>query len=54
MRLKKQVLCWSDSPIIQTGFGVVTKYIMKALYNTGKYDIDILAINFYGDFYNAL
>lgn len=47
---KKKVLCWSDSPTAGTGFGVVSKHVIQALYDTGKYDIDQLAINFHGDF----
>lgn len=47
---KKKVLCWSDSAIAGTGFGTVSRHILTALHNTGKYDIDHLAINFNGDF----
>jgi len=48
--IKKKLLCWSDSSLAGTGFGVVSKYILTALYNTGLYDIHHLAINFHGDF----
>jgi len=47
---KKKVLCWSDSPVAGTGFGVVSKHVIGALHDTGKYEIDQLAINFHGDF----
>lgn len=46
----KKVLCWSDAAVAGTGFGVVSKYVLTALHNTGKYKIDHLAINFHGDF----
>jgi glycosyltransferase involved in cell wall biosynthesis len=47
---KRKVLCWSDAPTAGTGFGVVAKHVIGALYETGKYDIDHLAINFHGEF----
>jgi glycosyltransferase involved in cell wall biosynthesis len=47
-----QILCWSDSCIATTGFGVVSKNILEALYKTGLYEIDQLAINYFGDFYD--
>jgi glycosyltransferase involved in cell wall biosynthesis len=50
MTEKKKILCWSDSPTAGTGFGVVSKHVITALQNTGKYDIHQLAINFHGDF----
>jgi len=43
---KKKVLCWSDSASSYTGFGVVSKYVLKTLHDTGKYEIFQLAINF--------
>lgn len=49
---KLRVLCWSDSVTVQTGFGVVSKYILKALHATNRYNIDQLAINFSGHFYS--
>lgn len=49
---KKTILCWSDSVLATTGFGVVSHHILKALYSTGKYEIDQLAINYFGDFYD--
>lgn len=47
---KKKVLFWSDSATAGTGFGVVSKHILKAIHETGRYDIHHLAINFHGDF----
>lgn len=46
----KKILCWSDSATAGTGFGTVSRHILKALHNTGKYNIHHLAINFHGDF----
>lgn len=47
---RKKVLCWSDSPIGGTGFGIVSKHVIGSIQETGLYDIDQLAINFHGDF----
>ena len=47
---KQRVLAWSDSASAGTGFGTVSKYILRALHETGRYDIHHLAINFHGDF----
>ena len=49
---RKRILLWSDSVTATTGFGIVSKHIAKALYSTGRYDIDQLAINFFEDFYD--
>jgi len=51
-RRKQKVLVWSDSVTATTGFGVVSKHILNALYRTGLYEIDQLAINYFGDFYD--
>lgn len=50
---KYKMLAWSDSVLASTGFGVVSKNVLKELYKTGKYDIDQLAINYYGEFYDT-
>jgi glycosyltransferase involved in cell wall biosynthesis len=50
---KKRVLAWSDSALAGTGFGVVSKHILTALHNTGKYEIHHLAINHHGEFHNS-
>jgi glycosyltransferase involved in cell wall biosynthesis len=50
---KKKVLIWSDSVIATTGFGTVSKHIVAALYGTGKYEIDQLAINHPAKFHDA-
>jgi glycosyltransferase involved in cell wall biosynthesis len=46
---KIKVLVYADSPTCATGFGTVTRNICEALYKTGRYEIDILGINFWGD-----
>lgn len=51
-RVKQKVLVWSDCVLATTGFGTVSKNILKALHETGKYEIDQLAINYFGDFYD--
>ena len=52
LKSKRNILCWSDSVLASTGFGVVSKNILDALYKTGLYEIDQLAINYFGDFYD--
>lgn len=51
---KIQVLAWCDAPapLIHTGFGVVSGQILRALHNTGKYEIDVLGINYFGSFFD--
>ncbi len=46
---KIKVLAYCDSPTAATGFGTVSRNIFEGLYNTGRYEIDILAINYWGD-----
>lgn len=46
---KIKVLAYCDSPTCATGFGTVARNIFEALYKTGRYDIDILGINYWGD-----
>lgn len=47
---KYKVLAWGDSAIVGTGFGTVSRHVLKAIHDTGLYDIDHLAINFHGEF----
>lgn len=47
---KIKLLAWCDSPEAPTGFAKVAKYVLKALHDTGLYEIDVLAINWHGDF----
>ena len=52
MNNKIKVLCWSDCAFAPTGFGTVSKHVLSTLYNTGLFEIDHLAINYYGEFYD--
>lgn len=46
---KIKLLFYADSPGCATGFGTVSRNIINGLYNTGRYDIKGLAINYWGD-----
>lgn len=46
---KRNLLWLSNAPHLATGFSVVARNILEKLYSTGKYDISIVAINYYGD-----
>jgi len=46
---KIKVLAYCDSPTCATGFGTVSRNIFEGLYRTGRYDIDIFGINYWGD-----
>ena len=48
MAKKLKLLTWSDGPTSNTGFGRASREILKALYNTGKYDITSISINYFG------
>lgn len=49
---KIKVLAYCDSPTCATGFGTVSRNILSGLYATGRFDIDILGINYWGDPHN--
>lgn len=49
---KLRVLAYCDSPTCATGFGTVSRNIFEGLYKTGRYEIDILGINYWGDPHN--
>lgn len=49
---KIKVLAYCDSPTCATGFGTVSRNIFEGLYRTGRYDIDIFGINYWGDPHN--
>lgn len=49
---KIKVLAYCDSPTCATGFATVSRNILSGLYNTGRYDIDVLGINYWGDPHN--
>ena len=44
-----KVLAYCDSPTCATGFGTVSRNIFEGLFRTGRYEIDILGINYWGD-----
>jgi len=46
---KIKVLAYCDAPTCATGFGTVSRNIFEGLYKTGRYEIDILGINYWGD-----
>lgn len=49
---KIKVLAYCDSPTCATGFGTVSRNILEALYKTGRYEINVLGINYWGDPHN--
>lgn len=46
---KIKILAYCDAPTCATGFATVSRNILSGLHATGKYDIDILGINYWGD-----
>ena len=46
---KLRILFYGDSPTCATGFATVSRNILLGLYKTGKYDIDIFGVNYWGD-----
>ena len=54
MKKKIKLLFYGDSPVhCKTGFSTVSKNILKRLQATGKYDISVLAINYFGEPHNS-
>jgi glycosyltransferase involved in cell wall biosynthesis len=49
---KIKILVYADSPTSATGFSTVSRNILGGLYATGKYEIDILGINYWGEPHN--
>jgi glycosyltransferase involved in cell wall biosynthesis len=49
---KIKILAYCDAPTCATGFATVSRNILNGLYATGKYDIDILGINYWGEPHN--
>jgi glycosyltransferase involved in cell wall biosynthesis len=49
---KIKVVAYCDAPTCATGFGTVSRNIFEGLYKTGRYEIDILGINYWGDPHN--
>jgi D-inositol-3-phosphate glycosyltransferase len=46
---KPKVIFYGDSPTCATGFGQVSRNILPALQASGRFDVDILGINYWGD-----
>lgn len=53
MANQRKILVWADAPMAPTGFGTVTRYVLEQLHKTGEYEVDVLAINYYGQFYDS-
>lgn len=49
MDKKTRILFYGDAPPVATGFGTVSRNILVPLHNTGKYDITVLGINYWGE-----
>lgn len=49
MSNKIKLLFYGDSPTVATGFGTVSRNILMGLHRTGKYDIQVLGVNMWGD-----
>lgn len=46
---KTKLTFYGDSPTCATGFGQVSRNILPALHATGRYEINILGVNYWGD-----
>lgn len=46
---KIKVVAFCDTPSCATGFGTVSRNIFEGLYMSGKYNIDVLGINYWGN-----
>lgn len=49
---KIKILALCDSPTTATGFAQVSKNVLKGLHDTGNYEIDVIGINYFGDYYD--
>jgi glycosyltransferase involved in cell wall biosynthesis len=49
MKDKVRIVFYGDAPTCATGFATVSRNILTALHETGRYDIKILGINYWGD-----
>lgn len=49
MEKKIKVLAYCDTPSCATGFGTVSRNIFEGLHRTGRYEIEVLGINYWGD-----
>jgi len=46
---KQRIIFYGDSPTCATGFGQVSRNILPALQATGRYEVQVLGINYWGD-----
>lgn len=46
---KSKIIFYGDSPTCATGFGQVSRNILPALHASGRFEVDILGINYWGD-----
>ena len=46
---KNKIIFYGDAPTCATGFGQVSRNILPALHESGRYEVDILGINYWGD-----
>lgn len=46
---KIRILFYGDAPTVATGFGTVSRNILMGLHKTGRYDIKVLGVNYWGD-----
>lgn len=51
-KIRMLVLC--DTPTGATGFSMVARNILKRLVDTGRYEIDIIGINYTGNWYDQI
>lgn len=49
---KIRVLALCDSPTSATGFAQVARNILDGLVATGRFEVDIIGINYFGDYYD--
>lgn len=49
---KIRILVWADSPTSATGFAQVSRNILRRLAKDPKYQIDVIGINYMGDYYD--
>ena len=52
MYTKKRLLIYTDSPLASTGYGQISKHLLKGFHESGKYDIEMVGINHCYDWYD--
>lgn len=50
--MKKKILAWCSSPTIASGFGRQVNLILKSIYKTEQYEIDIVGKDYHGEEHN--